>query len=55
MFLKKTMDMYLIVIIILCGVSLGMNYITLTRFDDVAVQLKSMQSQLASILSELGM
>lgn len=53
MFLKKTMDLYLIVIIIICVLSLGLNYINMTRFDGIETQLKTVQSQLGDIISRL--
>lgn len=53
MFLKKTMDMYLIVIIILGVVSLGLAYMNMNRLDELGNQLKSMQGQLTDVLSRV--
>lgn len=54
MFLKKTMDMYLIIIMVLCVVSIGMTYMSMSRFDELKPQLKSIQMQLADILSRMN-
>lgn len=54
MFLKKTMDIYLIIIIIVSVLSLGMNYMNMTKFDDLSLQFKTIQLQLGDILSRLN-
>lgn len=53
MFLKKTMDMYLIIIMILCIASIGVAYINMTRMDDLTAQIKVINNQLSDVLSRL--
>jgi len=53
MFLKKTMDLYLIIILIVSIASVFIGYLNMTHMEDMSTQLKSIQSQLTDALSRL--
>jgi hypothetical protein len=53
MFLKKTMDIYLLIIIIVSVASAFLGYLNMTHIEDMNGQLKLMQGQLTDIISRL--
>jgi hypothetical protein len=53
MFLKKTMDMYLLIIIIISVVGVGMSYMNMNNQNDLAGQVKLLHNQLNEVLSRL--
>lgn len=50
MFLKKTMDIYLLIILIVSVASAFLGYLNMTRMEDVGNQLKAVQGQLTEVL-----
>jgi len=54
MFLKKTMDIYFIIIIICSVLAVGFAYMNMTKVDDVTAQLKTMQSTLNGLIEQLS-
>jgi hypothetical protein len=50
MFLKKTMDIYLLIILIVSVASAFLGYLNMTRMEDIGNQLKAVQGQLAEVL-----
>lgn len=53
MFLKKTMDMYMLIILIVSVISVGLAYINMNKLDELATQLKLISSQLANVTANL--
>jgi hypothetical protein len=49
MFLKKTMDMYLLIIVIVSVISVGLAYINMNKLDELMTQMKLIQSQLNNL------
>jgi hypothetical protein len=54
MFLKKTMDIYLLIILIVSIASMGLSYYNMTVMGDLASQLTSVKAQLAEVLRLLA-
>ncbi len=54
MFLKKTMDMYLVIIIIVSVISVGLSYYNMNRISDMTDELKFVKGQLTEVLRLLA-
>jgi hypothetical protein len=53
MFLKKTMDIYLLIILVVSIASVFIGYLNMTHMEDMSTQLKTIHGQLTDILSRL--
>lgn len=54
MFLRKTMDIYFMIVIIASVASVGLAYLNMNGINDMTTKMKIMQSQLDSIISQLS-
>lgn len=54
MMLKKTFDMYFIIIIICVIASAGLCYINMTRIDELTALVKTMQGQITTLMNATG-
>jgi len=54
MFLRKTMDIYFMIVIIASVAAVGLAYLNMNNMNDVLAKMKIMQGQLDSIISQLA-